>query len=105
MVTIYKITSLSGKIYVGQTIDVVKRKRSYQSLNCKSQVLLYNSLRKHGWKNHLFEVLCEVNDDLGDEVEISYIAQLNSCCYNNPNGLNIALGGKRTVVSQQTKDI
>ena len=59
---IYKITSPSGKIYIGQTNDIEKRKINYEKLLCKAQRLLYSSIKKYGWDNHKLEVLLEVND-------------------------------------------
>jgi group I intron endonuclease len=54
---IYKITSPSGRIYIGESVNINKRKRDYSSLNCKIQPKLYNSLRKYGWESHNFEVI------------------------------------------------
>jgi len=64
MIGIYKITSPSGKIYIGQTMDVGKRKKSYEKLKCKGQPKLYNSLVKYGFSEHIFEIIeeCEVAD-------------------------------------------
>ena len=59
MIGIYKITSPSGKIYVGQTIDTVKRFNKYSSLNCKAQTRLYNSFLKYGYINHIIEIIEE----------------------------------------------
>lgn len=56
---IYKITSPSGKIYIGQSIDIERRFNEYQNLNCKSQRFLFSSLSKHGADKHLFEILKE----------------------------------------------
>lgn len=56
---IYKITNPKGKIYIGQTIDLVHRKSNYKRLNCKSQTYLYNSIKKYGWESHLLEVIEE----------------------------------------------
>ena len=59
---IYKITSPTGKIYVGQSVNIHKRFLKYKKLNCKSQSKLYRSFLKHGLDNHIFEVIeyCEV---------------------------------------------
>lgn len=54
---IYKITSPSGKIYVGQSTNLRKRKNVYKHLRCVDQRLLYNSLLKYGWDSHIFEVI------------------------------------------------
>lgn len=60
---IYKITSPSGKIYIGQSTNIEKRISRYKTLSCKKQVKLYNSLKKYGWDLHLFEIIEIVNDD------------------------------------------
>lgn len=57
MVGIYKITSPSGKVYIGQTMNIVKRKKSYEKLKCKGQPKLYNSLVKYGFSEHIFEII------------------------------------------------
>ena len=57
MVGIYKITSLNNKIYIGQSIDILKRQNEYLKCYCKNQIKLYNSILKYGWKNHKFEIL------------------------------------------------
>ena len=54
---IYKITSPSGKVYIGETGDLKKREYQYRTLQCKSQRFLYHSLKKYGWENHTFEVI------------------------------------------------
>jgi group I intron endonuclease len=60
MIGIYKITSPVGRVYIGQSIDVEKRFIQYQGLShCKSQVRLYNSLKKHTPYSHIYEVLEE----------------------------------------------
>lgn len=61
---IYKITSPSGKIYIGETINFEKRFNRYKSLQCKKQIKLYNSFIKYGVDNHNFEILeeCEINE-------------------------------------------
>jgi len=59
MIGVYKITSPTQKVYVGQSIDIEKRQQQYKRLVCKNQIKLYKSLKKYGWKAHLFEVICE----------------------------------------------
>lgn len=57
MIGIYKITNPKGKIYIGQTIDFDRRVYQYKMLNCKEQPKLYNSLKKYGFNNHVFELI------------------------------------------------
>lgn len=56
---IYKITSPSGRIYIGESKDVIKRWRGYKRLGCKSQPKLQRSFLKYGTKEHTFEIIEE----------------------------------------------
>jgi group I intron endonuclease len=58
---IYKITSPTGKVYIGQSINVLERWKKYKRLDCKSQQLLYNSFIKYGVESHSFEIIEECN--------------------------------------------
>ena len=69
MVGIYKITNPKGKIYIGQTVDTIRREDVYKRLNCKGQVKLYNSLLKYGFSEHIFEVIEECNVERLNERE------------------------------------
>ena len=65
MIGIYKITSPSNKIDIGQSINIERRFNSYKNLShCKQQIKLYNSLQKYGSSLHNFEVLetCTINE-------------------------------------------
>jgi len=63
---IYKITSPSGAVYIGKSIEIDKRWKSYRKLNCEAQPLIYYSLLKHGVGSHVFEVIEE-----GEREELS----------------------------------
>lgn len=54
---IYKITSPSGRIYIGQSVDIRKRFNVYKNLRCKEQPKLYNSFLKYGVDAHKFEII------------------------------------------------
>lgn len=65
MVGIYKITSPTKRVYIGQSVNIEKRKKEYFSqINCKDQPKLYRSLVKYGFCNHIFEVVeeCEIEE-------------------------------------------
>ena len=65
MIGIYKITSPSGKVYIGQAIDIEKRWREHRSKSCWKYYKLYNSFRKYGVNKHIFEVVKEcLREDL-----------------------------------------
>jgi group I intron endonuclease len=56
---IYKITSPSGKVYIGQAIDIERRWVQYRNLNCKDQTKVFNSLNYYGVNSHTFEIIME----------------------------------------------
>ena len=67
---IYKIISPSGKIYIGQSVNIKDRFRKYRTLNCKQQIKLYNSLVKYGFDDHKCEIIEECNENQLLEREI-----------------------------------
>jgi group I intron endonuclease len=73
IVGIYKITCLiTNKVYVGQTVDFNQRWSKYYNLNCKSQVRIYNSLKKYKVENHVFEIIEECLVEELDQKEEYY---------------------------------
>jgi group I intron endonuclease len=71
MIGIYKITNPNGKTYVGQSINIEKRKKSYFSMHKRNnqQIILHRSFLKYGVENHKFEVIEECTFDLLNERE------------------------------------
>lgn len=69
MTGIYKITSPSGKIYIGQSVNIYKRKYFYKNLNCKKQTKIYYSIKKYGFNNHSFDIIEECHIDSLNERE------------------------------------
>jgi group I intron endonuclease len=90
-VGIYKITSPSGKIYIGQSVDIKKRFQNYLKYNCKKQLKLLASLKKYGSENHTFEILelCPVEEI--HTKEKFYVDKFET--FNTLHGLNIRDGG------------
>lgn len=64
IIGIYKIINPNNKIYIGQSTNIEKRKNDYKKLHCKSQKIIYSSIKKHGWDNHIFEIIeeCDIKD-------------------------------------------
>lgn len=100
---IYKITSPSGKIYIGQSKDIKKRWSQYRRLDCKRQFKIYNSLKKYGVKNHCFEVIQEC-----EEVFLSHIERYWQEYYNCvEQGLNLEynpVNKKYRLLSKESRD-
>lgn len=61
---IYKITSPTGRIYIGQTVDIHRRIIHYRNGHCKKQDKLNKSFLKHGFNKHIIEVIlyCAANE-------------------------------------------
>lgn len=103
---IYKLTSPSGKCYIGQSIQIERRLRTYERLDCKNQTALYGALNKYGWENFTVEILWGIDNPekardihkVLDALEIAYIRFYNSI----ENGYNIREGGANNY--QQNKE-
>lgn len=93
MIGIYKITNPSGKIYIGQSVYIEGRLSKYKSARCKTQRILYNSILKHGWENHVFEIVEECTEELLNERE-RYYQDFFNCV--GDNGMNCMLTGTHT---------
>jgi len=100
MTGIYKITSPSGRIYIGQSVDIENRWKYYKHINSiKCQLKLYNSLKKYGYENHKFEVLEECSKEQLNEREIYWGLHFNTI----NEGLNHKLGNQNSIISEETK--
>ena len=96
---IYKITNPTGKIYIGCTIDLKRRFSEYRRLSMIGQRKLYNSLKKYGYENHIFEIIEECEENILHEREIYYINHYNCIA----EGLNIRLGNRNGRLTEETK--
>lgn len=100
MIGIYKITSPTGKIYIGQSTNIENRKYYYSSVKCDKQHKLYNSLQKHGWEQHIFKIIEECSLDQLNEREIYWGLYYDVL---GENGLNLRLGDANGLCSEETK--
>lgn len=94
---IYKYTSPSGKVYIGQTVDEKKRRKDFLSANNPYAGDKINKARKkYGPENFEYEILTTVSADsveslcdLLDFSEQYYIEKYDSC----NSGYNLLEGG------------
>lgn len=73
MIGIYKITSPTKKVYIGQSVDILRRFSTYKL--CKKtnkQPRLYGSFFKYGIENHIFQIIEECAESLLNERERFY---------------------------------
>lgn len=93
IIGIYKITSPTGKIYVGQSCDINKRKNAYETGNCKRQLRVFKSIVTYGWMNHKFEIIETCSKNLLDSKEKYWQEFYN---VTNNGNLNCIIIGKHT---------
>jgi group I intron endonuclease len=91
---IYKITSPSGKVYIGKTANITRRKKQYEKNETQQQPIINNSITKYGWENHLFEIIGVYDVSILSEMEIFHIKENKSFFHDYPErGMNLTLGG------------
>lgn len=106
MIGIYKITSPTGKVYIGQTFDSRARFRTYKRLE-RSSIgrRLYNSLVKHGATTHRFAMIhtlpADVSQAVMNDYEKLYIAQYRNC---GLELLNLTEGGEGSKGYKHTQE-
>jgi group I intron endonuclease len=99
---IYKITSPTGKIYIGQSVDIPERLSAYKNLKCVNQPKIFASISKHGWAKHTFEVVQFCNREELNDLERHYISQLKSM--DRDIGMNLQSGGNsKYEIAESTK--
>lgn len=86
---IYKITSPSGKAYVGQTVNFHGRMNKHKNRlsNCPA---IKNAVAKYGWCNMKVEVLAVCKKSELDALEVEAIKVHNTL---EPHGYNMLKGG------------
>ena len=99
---IYKITSPSGKVYVGQTVRPFEE-RIYKHKHKSSQcTVISKAIQKYGDEMNYELIEENVPQEQLDEREIYWIKELNSLA---PSGYNLTTGGQFTKgYSQELKD-
>lgn len=100
MVGIYKITSPTGRVYIGQSWGIEGRLKYYQRGANKKQCKIYASLKKYGWQAHKFEICHELPKDTTQEVldnyEILYHDLYKSCGIDMMNIREPGNGGRNS---------
>lgn len=102
---IYKITSPTGRVYIGQTRNVILRFRSHRNFKwCKYKAALVNSFNKYGRDSHLFEIVHLLPIDVEQSFLDTY-EQLYMDCYSDCSVhlLNSKEGGYKGAHSENAK--
>lgn len=102
MIGIYKITSPTSRIYIGQSVDIFNRISKYRTINCKEQPKLYNSLKKYGFDKHNFEIL-EVCEIVNLNERERYYQELYKCIESGLNCILTKTSDRSGVSSMETR--
>ncbi len=100
MGAIYKLTSPSGKEYIGQTQQALDE-RIKQHTKQPHCVALYAAIQKYGIESFKVEILCECDDRHLDMLEKVFIAEYNTLC---PYGYNIRTGGSNGLHCEESRE-
>ena len=102
---IYKITSPTGKIYIGQSEDIERRWKIHKAMwkTSKKSPKLFYSLKKYGVENHQFDTIeyCD-KEDLNCS-ERFWQDQFNVLGEEGLNCILTQCGEKRYVASEETR--
>lgn len=101
---IYKITSPSGRVYIGQSFNIESRWREHKTYTYNIGAL-QKSFLKYGYLNHIFDVIHELPVDI-DQVYMDCYEQLYMDAYESLGIvlLNMREAGSRGKLSEETKN-
>jgi len=109
---IYRITSPSGKVYIGITSNMNNRMSVYRSEFSQSkskQTLIYNSIKKYGFPAHELKIIDRFNgnNSQAKSKEMFWIKTYMSNCIKYPEikGLNLTDGGQGTIGYKATDEL
>ena len=99
---VYKYTSPSGKVYIGQTCQTLNSRAS-QGEGQRESPRFYNAIKKYGFENFTVEILADnLTKEEADRLEVFYISFFNSI---NPEyGYNLSSGGSSPIPSEETRE-
>lgn len=102
---IYKITSPTGRVYIGQSVNIQQRLNGYKNLiNCKNQPKLYRSLCKYGPELHIMNAIEHCDPSELNERERYWQDFYDAASKNNLNCLLTGTKSKKMFFSQETKN-
>ena len=103
---IYKITNIvNGKVYIGQSINFMKRISSYKNNSCYNQTKIHRAISKYSWNSFSVEILFKYNMKNPDRTCIALDAMEKFCIkkYSSiENGYNIKTGGGNGIPSKDS---
>jgi group I intron endonuclease len=92
---IYKITSPSGKVYIGRTKHFSQRMadHKFDATSGRKNQALHKAIRKYGWDNMTKEIIDQTSESKIVALEYYYIGKYNSIKEGYNNTINTSDGG------------
>lgn len=85
------ITSPSGKMYIGQTINYKRRMNCYKTDRSQGQTIINRSIEKYGWDAHQKKIIHICQPEELDDLERYYIELYQT--FESKFGMNLRTGG------------
>lgn len=96
MVSIYSIQSPNNSLYIGQTVNFVRRMYGHKNGSSFGRSNISNSIKKYGFLAHTIKVLHDLPEDVGQDIlneyEIFYINRYKECGFKM---MNLREGGSK----------
>ena len=102
---IYKLTSPSNKIYIGQSVNLYQRLNCHKNNSTKSKNVIQKCIFKYGWENMTVEILWSSENsenikEILNKLEEEYIINFDCMV---PKGYNLQTGGNSKLASEESK--
>lgn len=104
IIGIYKITSPSGRVYVGQSWNMARRFAKYRTKYNAHQPKLHNSLLKYGFHNHTVEIVKTFSSDVSQsELDRQEQICIDLCRAEGQRMMNVREAGSHGRMSEESK--
>ena len=106
METIYKITSPSGKIYIGRTKSLESRmaQHKYEAKSGRKDQVIHIAIRKYGWENMEVEVLAKAPSSEIKLLEEHFIKNYDAVNIGYNSSYNTTRGGDQWEGRKDTEE-
>lgn len=102
---IYKLTSPSNKVYIGQSVNLRRRFYAYTNCNFRNKTKLFYSLRKYGFHNFKVDIVFDIKPSKKSVIILNvmekYFIKKYDCV---DNGYNCRTGGENSLHSKESID-
>lgn len=91
---IYKVTNPNGEVYIGSSRNIYRRWLRHRE--GRKNLDFHKSIKLFGWKNHNWEIICELPLDISEDILLKY----EQFCIDQYKEANICLLNKKDAGSK-----